>query len=579
MFFQRLAEYSERIDTPPSMYQKKLVKYLISLSREGRYLKTIPLDDKGISMNVPIVRRNGIQACLLADSAAYVLGLNPRDPEKAQEMHRKFKALTDHCAQMTKDPIVGAVLHFLDTLNIEKLDLPEPFDYIARITFEVDGVKPINLSEIQRYWAKASSSEDPNEQMMECLVCKEPRPPVEKLSITVSGVPGGQASGVALVSSYEPAFWSYGLLRSHNSPMCEDCATRCTNALNGLLGNKETHLYTGGLVYLFWAKEQESPFSWVSLFSESKPDEVQALFKSHWEGDKRATKNDLSPFYAAVLSGRSGRIVLHDWMQTTLAKAQENLENYFILQHLETTSGKERWFPLWALIKATIRPEIKQEAPPYVGQSLLHFALHGGKLPISLLTLVLGRLRAVHKSKPGESYVSAAQAALIKMALLSQEDTSWLKGITTERGHIMAQLEKECQSPAYLCGRLLAVLEALQYAALGEVNSTIVDSYYGTASTSPASAFAFLMRNAQPHLSRLRKQKPDTFDYFSRRFRQITEALIDNQYPATLTVIEQGIFNLGYWHQNGVEEKARFALNKQNGSKEGQQEEKTNGSK
>lgn len=72
----------------------------------------------------------------------------------------------------------------------------------------------------------------------------------------------------------------------------------------------------------------------------------------------------------------------------------------------------------------------------------------------------------------------------------------------------LVRLDPANRDQAYLCGRLLAVLEATQRAALGDVNATIVDRYFGTASSAPASVFGRLLRGAQPHLGKLRRDRP-----------------------------------------------------------------------
>ena len=43
--------------------------------------------------------------------------------------------------------------------------------------------------------------------------------------------------------------------------------------------------------------------------------------------------------------------------------------------------------------------------------------------------------------------------------------------------------------PAYVYGRLLAVFEQIQYAALGDVNANVVDKFYGTFSTAAGPCF------------------------------------------------------------------------------------------
>ncbi|OKH53878.1 hypothetical protein NIES2101_08965 [Calothrix sp. HK-06] len=42
------------------------------------------------------------------------------------------------------------------------------------------------------------------------------------------------------------------------------------------------------------------------------------------------------------------------------------------------------------------------------------------------------------------------------------------------------------QKQAYCCGRLLALFGTIQYYALGQVNSSVIDDSYGAASTTPS---------------------------------------------------------------------------------------------
>ena len=66
-------------------------------------------------------------------------------------------------------------------------------------------------------------------------------------------------------------------------------------------------------------------------------------------------------------------------------------------------------------------------------------------------------------------------------------------------------LSREESNPAYRLGRLFAVYESVQRAALGKVNATIKDRYFGAASATPASVFPLLERNSASHLASLRK--------------------------------------------------------------------------
>jgi CRISPR-associated protein Csd1 len=113
--------------------------------------------------------------------------------------------------------------------------------------------------------------------------------------------------------------------------------------------------------------------------------------------------------------------------------------------------------------------------------------------------------------------VTPARAALIKMVLLSQRQQS--------KEDDMVELDETNHDPGYLCGRLLAVLEQTQRQALG--TATIVDRFYGSASSAPASVFGRLLRGAQPHLSRLERDRKGAFIALQRRLGEVCLHLTD----------------------------------------------------
>ena len=114
----------------------------------------------------------------------------------------------------------------------------------------------------------------------------------------------------------------------------------------------------------------------------------------------------------------------------------------------------------------------------------------------------------------------------------------------------MVQLDNTNKEPAYLCGRLFALLEKIQREALGSVGASIVDRFYGSASSAPASVFGNLMRGSQAHLSKLRKneKKKGLHGYFQKQLEEIAAHLME--FPLKLTLQQQGLFALGYYHQH-----------------------------
>lgn len=115
----------------------------------------------------------------------------------------------------------------------------------------------------------------------------------------------------------------------------------------------------------------------------------------------------------------------------------------------------------------------------------------------------------------------------------------------------MSLNESNNQQP-YLLGRLFALLEKAQLNAQGEkLNRTIRDSYFSSASSTPAAVFPQLLRLVQHHIS-----KADNNGWIDRQIGQVLSRIqVDGSssnpwgFPSALTLQEQGLFMLGYYQQ------------------------------
>lgn len=562
MFLKRLAEYADQIGMPPPLYQERRIRYIIQLTLEGTHPNIVdcgsPESKRGLAMVVPSVKRNKKFPYLLADTAEYVLGfVNKGVKEGAvQEKHAAFVEIINDCALKTQEVSVQAIAHFYATYDLSCLLLPADFDSLASLTFEVgmSGVRPVDLPSVRAYWASVAAVGD-EANSMQCLVCGNVRPAVKRLPIAIRGIPGGQTSGMSLIAADKDAYMSYGQFASLNAPTCEECGQRFGNALNTLLKEDTTHYNTGLLSYIFWSNDPRA-HSAKTLLSYPTEETVHALLGLPYMGRDDTDYLDQPPFYAAVLSATGTRVVLRDWMETTLSRVQTSLAYYFALQRIIDGHGKERWFSISSLSDATVRRNSNEKAVAQVGQAFLHFAFYSGVLPVSLLYFVLRSVRSEHDLYP-------VQAGCIKMVLLSQPDISWIgtSSLDTknERMTQMVECDTSCPDPAYLCGRLLAVLESIQYAAQGDVNATIVDRYYGTASSAPASAFGRLLRGVHSHLSKLERDKFGAFKRLETQLQEILDQFQENAFPSTLNLLAQGRFALGYYHQKSADRRAMEA--------------------
>jgi CRISPR-associated protein Csd1 len=547
MLLQKLKEYADtRMTLPPPLYSETSVRYIIELDGTGKPLSPFPTDTvdpaskrtkRGLRRLMPQVQRtSGIKPLLLASNAQYTLGL-VRDPAKPQRVDASFaayRALIDRCAEITQEPAILAVQTFLHNDPATHLQLGDDFDRSATITFRVDGEFPTDIPAVQAFWASEHDPAAQDAQVMQCIVCGQERPVLARLQGKLKGVPGGQTAGTALISANAEAFESYGLEASLIAPTCADCGERFTKAANALLSSEQNRLFMGGSVCIFWTRKVVD-FNFFTLLSDANAQQVQALLEAVWNGKYVAGLDDTA-FYAAVLSGSGGRTVVRDWIDTTIWNAKTNLARWFAWQRIVAPTGEfERPLGIRALAGATVR-DLKDLPTPTV-RALFRTALVDVPLPTSMLYQVVRRCRA-------EQQVSRQQAALIKLVFGSQ------KVFTQEDD--MVELDLENPNPAYRCGRLLAVLAEIQRNAIGK--AVLVDRFYGTASSAPASVFSRLLRGARPHLAKLDRDRPGVAFALERRLEEVSSGI--TTFPTTLTLQEQGLFALGFYHQRAHDRKA-----------------------
>lgn len=556
MFLQRLAEYSDRIERPPSLYAPMPIHWLIVIDENGKPLNMTSLIRDGdrkrggevrFAPSLGNLRTSGIAPLLLADNGGYVLGkvAKKKKDKRVQDCHKAFKELIRECADEIQLPEVEAIRKFYDE-HFSELKIPDDFDPADNITFRVNECWVIDLPEVREFWLKwAMCKYELLGAERCCLVCGQTKPVLRRLPWAIKGVPRGQSSGTAgtaLISANSDAFSSYGLKETFVSPICFDCAERAVSALNALLQDDRTHLIIGDVVYCFWTREP-CEFDVVNLLSQPTPEMVQRLLESVRTGQPAAI--EAQDFYAAALSANNARVVVRSYWESTLPSIQRNLARWFEWQQLHRADGSDQ--PLTVSRLAASLYHKPNAIKPGVVETLVRCALTGAPLPEHLLFLAVKRNCAEQK-------VPYERAKLIKAVLASRTVSSASEGrtgIETEPKEVLTMLNRNLNDPAYKCGRLLAVIEAIQSRAIGNPSQTVTDRYYGSASSTPASIFGTLLRLAQVHLNKLRKENQAAF-----LERELHDAMPD-QFPATLTLRQQGLFALGYFHQRAEMYKPR----------------------
>ena len=275
--------------------------------------------------------------------------------------------------------------------------------------------------------------------------------------------------------------------------------------------------------------------------------QLENMLNTPWTGREASINIADNAFYLLVLSPNKGRIAVRDWVYISLDKLQKNLKTFLDAQRIIDPDGKEKkCFRIPDILKAIETSNISK--PPYkaaeianpnISRQLLRTAYLGEPPPSALLEAAVMCMRnAKIFMKPDTQHVVMAT----------------LKMFLTHRKEGMKEMETRDtnrNTPGYLCGMLLSILEEAQLrAARWKINTTLVDRFYGSASSAPVSVFGTLIRRATTdHFPKIRKQQLGYKDL--EALMESVQSTIDQTggYPKTLSLEGQAEFSLGFYHQ------------------------------
>jgi CRISPR-associated protein Csd1 len=562
---------------PPSMYIPKLLRWVVDISTEP----TIPVQfspqtvtdvkgkERGIQHLLPDVKRTvGVTPFLLADTPSYTLGLvfesdlkgkdETRERSRAAQKHLEFKALVRRCAELTEDPDVAVISRFLDTWDPNNLppNFPKDMDGSQAVTFRVDRHRlVIEDPQVRAFWAAHVAGDDvgvENRPPMQCLVSGV-RGPVEKMMpVPVKGIPGGQPTGTHLVSANFNAVESYGLERAQTSPISREAGERFGKALNALLASDRHHLTVQNMVYVYWAAPGTPKLLPFALSPSTE--EVSKLFEAVHKGQAWCSIPNEAKFHIFGLSANAARAVVRAEIDTTIGEVGRAQADWFERLRIIGTDG-QTGDPLGLKTLAVASYREFKDIPTGVEDALVQAALNRVPLPESLLQAVVMRCRLGTKAGERVTHVTYARAALLKYILTQKRPD--MEEANAMQEEITGALPPGHNAAAYHCGRLFAELEDIQSASSDyNINATISDKYFGSASSSPASVFGILMAGVQNHLSKLRKgdeRHQSAFRGAQKRLEEILSEIGD--FPLTLPLRDQALFSLGYYHHRAAKRK------------------------
>ena len=523
--------------------------------------KTILLPQT-FSLPSPVKRSSGVAANFLCDNSGYLLGIdNKGKPERSRACFEATAQLHRKILDGVDTPTARAILAFFDGWDPAKARdhpaLTEALEDIlagANLVFRYGSQYVHEIPEIRQAWESYFNSSCGDGPEMVCLVTGR-RGHVESVHPAIKNVAGAQSSGAALVSFNAPAFCSYGKEQNYNAPTSQYATFAYTAALNYLLSDKQRVCRLGDATVVCWARSGEPEYtdffsnSFFDLDGHYEEQDLQSMMATLCQGNPvHFEERQLDPnmeFYVLGLSPNAARLSVRFFLRNSfgafIANARAHQQR---LKIVRPSFDKFETLPLWVMLRETVNQNARDKSPsPNLSGETLRAILTDTPYPATLLQGVQLRIRA-------EREINRGRAAILKAYYLKKPHSEVPKEVLT------VALNRESTNVPYTLGRLFSLLEAIQSSANPNINTTIKDRYFNSASATPARIFPTLINLSQKHLKKLSGGFRVSYD------RQITELMskLPEDFPAQLSLPQQGAFQLGYYHQT----QARYEKREEN---------------
>ena len=545
--------------------------YSIVLDKKGNFIRLEPLGgDSGLPLLTfrPEERTSAPVPHCMGDHAGYILGLKEVKAKEnfdyAREMTRNEKTLTafkkdieNYFNILPNNSFVQAIHAFykkfsLETINTIKHDSHwvDFCKYLAKnITFSVIGINGYAASDNEILQVKKQSKSNENKKAV-CLITGVKEKPVN--TTYSSFILGGKSNAKLVAFQVNSGYDSYGKKMGLNAPISEEAEFKYTTALLKLLSkNSRNKFRIGDRSFIFWASSNSeaaeqtegSLFDLLGYIEEevdepnAKIEQVRKVFTAIYSGSLKTSLEDR--FYILGLAPNSARIAVVYWSECSLKEfAGKILCHFEDMKIKDTRIDKKPYMGIKSMLAAVTLNGKQSEATPNLPEAVVKSIFQGTPYPFTLFSACIRRIRAESGNKDA---IRIARMAIIK---------AYLNRINDNNKKIETMLDKSNTNQGYLCGRLFAVLENLQYAA--NKQDSIRSGYMNAASSTPSAVYPTILKLSNSHYSKLAKDKKGLAIYFDNQKKEIMAQISD--FPDTLDLSDQGRFFLGYYHQKNHEE-------------------------
>ena len=563
-----LEHLAKRVRGSEPGFSTKYVRWAIGFDSTSGFTGMVPLgqpEQKGNRgrefKNCPdltqpeLVSGSSPRSHFLVETASVVAKYKVEETDrKTIQKHEFFvKTLEDAGATILQLATIARFMRDENTLaEIKKHMEDKKVKPTDKVTFQLDGEFPVEKDYWRDWWRNfrlklIGTTEDKDSSVkFRCFASGELVTPA-RTHPKIKGLArvGGLTSGDVLIGFDKEAFRSYGLEQSFNAAVSEEAAKAYADALNELI-QRDGELLAGAIV-VHWFKErvakEDDPLSFLTVAVEIQElnarERARRLLRSLEAGERPDLKGNR--YYVLTISGAAGRVMVRDWLEGDFGELVRNINQWFDDLQMVWRDGKQIASPprFTSVLQALARD--RNEIPAPLVSKLWRVAVRCEEIPYQVLAQTTSR-REVEVLKNEELNVDGL--ALIRAYHLRKyrKEGNKLAEMLTPK------LNKDFPHVAYQCGRLIAALAELQRAALPDVGAGVIQRYYTAASTTPALVLGRLTSNSQHHLSKLESKYPGLAHYYRTEIMEIAGHITDPP-PTTLTLEEQSLFALGYYHE------------------------------
>lgn len=557
MILKALYDYYNRCEGLSAKgLEQKEIGYLIVIDKDGTFVRIESrMKDKKTAQTFLVlqtIKRSGRKYApnILWDNYEYVIGGADESAKKHDTFIRMIEKLKE---QVSSDRYLNAISEFykknekLEDIIKNDVLYEEMHKSKKNISFLLQGESKI-AAENEKVWNLILSQSADDGIYGICLVTGK-KDSVARLHTTIKLT---KDTGPLVSFKTDRGYDSYGKEQGYNAQISGDAEFAYTTALNAMLQKGSHNKFSvGNRTFVFWtssnseAAEQTegSLFDLLGYTEEevddpnAKIEQVRKVFTAIYSGSLKTSLEDR--FYILGLAPNSARIAVVYWSECSLKEfAGKILCHFEDMKIKDTRIDKKPYMGIKSMLAAVTLNGKQSEATPNLPEAVVKSIFQGIPYPFTLFSACIRRIRAESGNKDA---IRIARMAIIK---------AYLNRINDNNKKIETMLDKSNTNQGYLCGRLFAVLENLQYAA--NKQDSIRSGYMNAASSTPSAVYPTILKLSNSHYSKLAKDKKGLAIYFDNQKKEIMAQISD--FPDTLDLSDQGRFFLGYYHQKNHEE-------------------------